>query len=311
MFFSDETVVNYLAGAILLTFPWLGIIWGTWGFIWEVLLLLAVFLVGRRRGLPVVTALLLIGYVTPLLVIGVPALNQVSLVPLSGLLGVLGWHKRWPVRRTFFWGAMVAGVLGAIPTLSFIAQGFDAKTVSDLINSIVQQYQASGLLTTMQQQGIPEAQVRNLLQQLIYFYALIIPSLAAIAAFIEFGLVFYLVRRWLKDDQERIPFTRWSLPWYAVWGAVLGLACYLLGDQFSWLVLRDLGINLMVVYGALTLVLGTSVYLYLLQSPKIPRVLKYALIIASFLYLFFSVISLMMFGLFDLVFNFRRLPEES
>jgi len=311
MFLSDETVMNYLAGAILLTFPWLGIIWGTWGFIWETLMLLAVFLVGRRRGLPIVSVLLLIGYVTPLFVIGVTALNQMSLVPLAGLLGVLGWHKRWSVRRTFFWGAMFAGVLGAIPTLSFIGQGFDAKTVSEIINSIVQQYQASGLLTMMQQQGITEVQVRNLLQQLIGFYALIIPSLAAIAAFIEFGLVFYLIRRWLKDDQERIPFTRWSLPWYAVWGAVLGLAFYLLGDQFSWFVLRGLGINLMVVYGALTLVLGTSVFLYLLQSPKIPRVLKYALIIASFLYLFFSVVSLMMFGLFDLVFNFRRLPEES
>ncbi len=66
----------------------------------------------------------------------------------------------------------------------------------------------------------------------------------------------------------------------------------------------------MVVYGALTLVLGVSVFVFLLQSPKIPRLLKFALIIASFVYLFFSVVSLVMFGLFDLVFNFRRLPEE-
>ena len=311
MFLSDETVMNYLAGAILLTFPWLGVTWGTWGFIWEVLMLLAVFVVGRRRGLPIVTVFLLIGYVTPLLVLGAAAFVQMSLVPLAGLLGVLGWHKHWPVRRTFFWGAMFAAVLGAMPTLSFIAQGFDPKTVNDIINSIVQQYQASGLLVVMQQQGIAEVQVRNTLEQLIRFYALIIPGLSAIVAFIEFGLVFYIIRRWFKDDEVRVPFTRWSLPWYAVWGAVLGIAFYLLGDQFSWVILRGLGINLMVVYGALALVLGTSVYLYLLQSPKIPRFLKFALIIASFFYLFFSVVSLIMFGLFDLVFNFRHLPEKS
>lgn len=311
MFISDETVVNYLAGATLLTFPWLGVAWGTWGFIWEALMLLAVFLVGRRRGLPIATVLLLIGYVAPLIVLGATVFNQMSLVPLAGLLGVLGWHKHWPVRMTFFWSAMFAAVLGAIPTLSFVAQGFDAKTVSDMINTIVQQYQSSGLLAVMQQQGITEVQVRELLHQGILFYALIVPSLAAMSAFIELGLVFYLVRRWFKDDEGRIPFTRWSLPWYAVWGAVLGIAFYLLGDQFSWTVLRGLGINLMVVYGALTLVLGTSVYLYFLQSPKIPRFLKFALIIASFIYLFFSVVSLIMFGLFDLVFNFRRLPEES
>lgn len=311
MFLSDETVGNYLAGAILLTFPWLGITLGTWGFIWEALILLAVFLVGRRRGLPLATAFLLIGYVTPLIVLGVTTFNQMSLVPLAGLLAVLGWNKHWPVRRTFFWSAMVAAILGAIPTLSFAAQGFDAKTVSDLINTIVQQYQASGLLAVMQQQGITEVQVRDLLQQGIPFYALIIPSFAALSALVEFGLVFYIVRLWFKDDEGRISFTRWSLPWYAVWGAVLGIVFYLLGDQFSWTVLRGLGINLMVVYGALTFVLGTSVYLYLLQSPKIPRFLKLALIIVSLIYLFFSVISLIMFGLFDLVFNFRRLPEES
>ena len=287
MFISDETVVNYLAGTILLTFPGLGIVWGTWGFIWEVLMLLAVFLVGRRRGLLIATAFLLIGYVAPLIVFGITAFNQLSFVPLAGLLGVWGWHKHWPVRMTFFWSAMLAAVLGAIPTLSFVAQGFDAKTVSDMINMIVQQYQASGLLAVIQQQGITEVQVRVFLQQGIHFYALIIPSFAAISAFVEFGLVFYIVRRWFKEDEGRIPFTRWSLPWYAVWGAVLGIACYLLGDQFSWTVLRGLGINLMVVYGALTLVLGTSVYLYLLQSPKIPRFLKLALIIASFsLFLF-------------------------
>lgn len=311
MFLSDETVVNYLAGAILLTFPWLGVAWGTWGFIWEAVLLLAVFLVGRRRGLPIATGLLLIGYVIPLTVLGVAGFNQMSLVPLAGLMGVLGWHKQWPVRMTFFRSAMFAAVLGALPTLSFMAQGFDAKTVSDMINMIVQQYQASGLLAVMQQQGITEVQARDLLQRGIHFYALIIPSFAAITAFVEFGLVFYIFRRWFKDDEGRIPFTRWSLPWYAVWGAVLGIAFYLLGDQFSWTILRGLGINLMVVYGALTLVLGTSVYLYLLQSPKIPRFLKFALIIASFIYFFFSVVSIMMFGLFDLVFNFRRLPEES
>lgn len=129
-------------------------------------------------------------------------------------------------------------------------------------------------------------------------------------ALVEFGLVFYFVRIWLKDEQ-RIPFTRWRLPWYAVWGAVLGIAFYLLGDQFSWPNLRIVGINLMVVYAALTLVLGVSVFVFLLHSPKIPRFLKLAFIIASFIYLFFSIVSLIMFGLFDLLFNFRRLPEES
>ena len=163
----------------------------------------------------------------------------------------------------------------------------------------------------MQEQGITEVQIRDLLQQGIHIYSLILPSFAALVALVEFGFVFYFVRIWFKHSEGRIPFTRWRLPWYAVWGAVLGLAFYLLGDQFSWTALRVLGINLMVVYAALTLVLGASMFVYLLQSPKIPRFLKIALVLASFFYLFFSIVSLVMFGLFDLVFNFRRLPEET
>ena len=311
MMLRDEVALNYLAGAILLTFPWLGIVLGTWGYIWGALMLLAVFLVGRRRGLPIATLSLLIGYVVPLIVFGVTAFKLMNLVPLAGLLGVLGRHKHWPVRVTFFWSAALATVLGTIPTLSFMVQGFSAITTSDMINTIVQQYQASGLLVALQQQGISEVQVRDLWQQVIDIYALILPSLAALGALVEFGFVFYFGRIWFNEDEGRIPFTRWRLPWYAVWGAVLGIAFYLLGDQFSWTVFRVLGINLMVVYGALTLVLGASVFVYLLLSPKIPRFLKIALIITSFIYLFFSVVSLIMFGLLDLVFNFRRLPEES
>ncbi|HUX46469.1 MAG TPA: DUF2232 domain-containing protein [Desulfosporosinus sp.] len=311
MLLRDEDVLNYLARAILLTFPWLGIVLGTWGFIWGAFMLAAVFLVGSRKGLPIATLSLVIGYVVPVIVFGASAFNLMSLVPLAGLLGVLGWRKHWPMRVTFFWSAAMAAVLGTVPILSFMVHGVSALTASNMINTTVQQYQASGLLAVMQQQGITEVQVRDLLQQGIHFYALILPSFAALIALVEFGFVFYFVRIWFKEDDGRIPFTHWRLPWYAVWGAVLGIAFYLLGDQFSWTVLRVLGINLMFVYGALTLVLGASVFVYLLQSPRIPRFLKFVLIITSFIYFFFSVVSLIMFGLFDLVFNFRRLPEES
>jgi Predicted membrane protein (DUF2232). len=310
MFLRDEEVINYFAGAILLAFPWLGISWGTWGTIWEMLMLLAVFLFGRRKGLLMTMVLVLIGYAAPLIVLGGTVLNQISFVPLAGLVGIQGWQRRWSVQATFFWGAMVAAVLGSLPTLSFLTQGFDPKIVNDMINLAVQQYDASGLLTVMQQQGITEVQIRESLQQFIHFYSLIIPSLSAIVALSEYGLVFYGVRRWFKDE-DQIPFTRWRLPWYAVWGGILGIVFYLLGDRFSWPVVNGLGINLMIVFGTITFVLGVSVYLYILKSPSIPRVLKFTLIITSFIYFFFSVVSIIMFGLFDLVFNFRRLPEET
>lgn len=310
MYLKDEVAVSYLAKAVLLTFPWLGVIWGTWGLIWEVLLLLAVFLVGRRNGFLVAAILMIIGYAAPSIGLGLTAFNQMSLVPIAGLVGVLGWQKHWSVRATFFWGAAFAAILGVLPILSFAFQGLDSKTLSDMVNSIVQQYQSSGLLGVLSQQGIDEAQFRDSLKQMIQIFVMITPSLEAITAIVEFGLVFYMVRRWFKET-GRITFSRWRLPWYSVWGAIIGIVFYLLGDQFSLSLLRGIGINIMVVYGALALLLGTSVYLYMLQSPKIPRLLKWAIIVTSIIFFFFSVVSIIMFGLFDLVFNFRRLPDET
>jgi len=311
MFISDELARDYLARMILLTFPGVGIAMGTWGFFWEVFLLFSVFIVGRRKGVFTAAFFLAIGYIAALVIFKIEAINYLGFVPLAGLLGVFGWQKGWPIRVNFFWSAVVAAVLGMVQTLPFVLQGFDADTANVMINTTVQQYHASGLLEIMKQQGIDEVQIRDLLQQGIDIYALVIPSIAAILAIIEFGFVFYVMRRWFKGDMEWIPFTRWRLPWYAVWGAVLGIGCYLLGDQFSWPVIRGIGINLMVVYAAFTLVLGISAYLYLLQSPRIPRFLKWALILVNFIYFMFSFVSIIIFGLFDLVMNFRRLPEES
>lgn len=311
MFISDESAQEYLAGAILLTFPGIGVSLGIWGFLWEALMLLAVLLYGYRKGLLKAALFLLAGYTAALLIFGMTALGQMGFVPLAGLMGIFGWQKRWPVRVAFFWSAVMAGVLGAVPTASFVMQGFDPKLIADLINATVTQYQDAGLLTVMQQQGITEAQLRLLLQQGIEFYVMVSPGIAALISIAEYGLVFYIMKRWFSKENVRIPFSRWRLPWYAVWGAVLGIACYLLGDQFSWSIFRGFGINLMVVYGALALVLGTAVYLFLLKSPRIPKLLKWMLIISSFIYFFFTVVSIIMFGLFDLVFNFRHLPEES
>lgn len=310
MYLSDETVVNYLAGFTLLAFPIFGVAWGTWGIIWGVLLLIAVFLFGRKKGPLLTMILMMVGYGIALAFYGISSVGQMSFIPFAGLLGVLGEKRNWPIRVTFFWGAILAALLGALPTLPFISVGLDTQTANNVVNMTIQQYQSSGILTAMQQQGITELQVKNLLQQGIHFYVLIIPSLAAIGASLEFGLVFYGVKLWLKDKDGWIPFTRWRLPWYAVWGAVLGISFYLLGDQFSWTILRGIGINLMIFYAALTMVLGISLYLYMLQSPKIPRFIKWILIIVSFFYFFFSIVSIIMFGLFDIVFNFRRLPEE-
>lgn len=309
MYISDEVARDYLAKAVLLAFPLIGIAIGTWGFLWEISLLLAVFMVGRFKGAVTALAFLVSGYFIALIVYGFGAFAYLSFTPFAGVLGAYGWHKNWKARAIFFWGAALAGGLAALPAIAFVVQGFDINTVNLLIDSTIQQYKSTGLLEVMKQQGVNEAQLRDMLHQGLQMYALVIPGIAALISIVEFGVVFYLMRRWFKR-QEWVPFTHWRLPWYAIWGAVLGIAAYLLGDYLSWPIIYGLGINLMFVYGAVAFVMGLSAYVFLLKSPKIPRLLKWMLVLVNFIFLLFSVISLIMYGLFDLVMNFRRLPEE-
>lgn len=311
MFIKDEDALNFLATAVLLIFPCLGIVVKAWGFIWVALLLGAVLLVGRQKGLLMTALMLALGYTAPFIVYGTSALMLLSFVPLAGLITVWGWEKNWRGNVTFFWSAVGAAVLGAIITVPIMTQGLSALPVDELIESAIQEYRSSDALTMLQQQGLNEATFKEFMQRGLEIYALLLPSFASLFALFEFGFVFYLFAVFLPRKESRVPFTRWQLPWYAVWGAVLGLAFYLLGDQFSWAVLRGVGLNVMVIYGGISLVLGLSVAAYALQTPKIPGWLKIATVIVGFIYFYFSVVCLIICGLFDLVLNFRRLPEDA
>lgn len=310
MYISDDKVMSFLGPVLLLLLPLLGISLGLWGWLLEILLMLAVFAVIRRHGPGKTVVFLSLGYVVPLVVQGSGAAAQMSFVPWAALLAGIGLQRLWPQRVVFFWSLVLAGILGAVPFVSFAVQGLQTQMLSDLSNYALDFYRSTGMLNALQQQGVNEAQLRQFLDQYLPFYVLLTPAFIALTSMLEFGTVIYFARRWFYQREKLIPFSRWRLPWYAIWGAILALASYMLGDELAWHALRGVGLNLMVVYAALAMVLGFSVYLYFLQSPKVPRFLKGMLILVNLFYFFFSFVSIMMFGLFDMVLNFRKLPES-
>jgi hypothetical protein len=307
MYISDKKMSDYFTIFLILCLPWFCTAWSLWGWIWEVIILLAVLWTGLRNGLKWALIFLIIGYGIAALSFGLRGLQQMGFIPWAGLVAIAGLSRDWPQRVTVFWSLVAAGLLGAIPTLWF--EGFNGQN-PDLIDSIMSQYKNMGLLTSLQDQGLTESELRIMVEQALSYYGMIIPGLAAVSSIIEFGVIYYFFVRWIVHSGEgRIPFSHWRLPWYAVWGSIAALGCYLLGDEFSWIVLRGLGLNLLVVYTAVTLVIGISVYFYFLQSPKVPRLIKWIMILGNIFYFMISLISIILLGLFDLVFNFRRLPE--
>lgn len=307
MYWSDRKSLDFLAGIALLTFPFAGMISGLWFL--EFLLLLAVFWLSSQRDLKTAGTLLAMGY-------GLAILfhwpGPVSYLPWVGLFSVFAWDRGWTLRMNAFWSLLLAGLLGAIPVIGFTSQGLQPHVLTDAINGSIASYKASGMLDTLQQLGVAEGDLRSALEQMLPVYISLLPSLAALASLFEYTVIGYLALRWIPALRTGLaPFSRWRLPWYTVWGAILGLAAYLSGDEFSVAFLKGFGINLLVVYAGVALLLGLSVYAHFLRSPRLPLLLKWALLLVNLFYFFFSIIAIMVFGLFDLVFNFRKLPDAS
>ncbi|MDI6878442.1 MAG: DUF2232 domain-containing protein [Desulfitobacteriaceae bacterium] len=307
MYWSDRKSLDFLAGMAVIFFPLAGMVRGLWFL--EFLLLLAVFWLGIQRGLRTAAAILVLGYGLAMLFYWP---GPISYLPWVGLFSVFAWERGWTLRVNAFWSLLLAGLLGAIPVIGLAQQGLQPQLLHDAVNASMESYKALGMLDAAQQLGVSEGDLRSALEQMLPVYISLLPSLAALTSLFEYTAMGYLALRWIPAVRAgRAPFSHWRLPWYAVWGAILGLAAYLGGDEFALAFLKGLGTNLLVVYAGVALVLGLAVYVHFLRSPRIPLLLKWAMLFVNLFYFLFSIVAIVVFGLFDLVFNFRKLPDTS
>jgi hypothetical protein len=192
------------------------------------------------------------------------------------------------------------------------SQGISAELMQEITRSMMDQYRESGMLTTFTQQGISEANIQKYVQQFIQYFFLFIPGLESLGTMLEYGVVYYFFARWFPQKDQPFPsFSSFRLPWFAIWGVNFGITSYLIGDEWSLQTLRVFGMNLMLIYAFLAFVLGSSIFLYYLRSPRLSGFLKGILLFSGFIYFQVTVISLILLGLLDLVLNFRRIPEDN
>lgn len=312
MYVSDQRTSNFFAIFALVIGPWLGVSREAWGWMLDVLLLFSVFWVGRNKrenGLRTAIISLTLGYVLSLTFNGFASMGSMSFVPWAAVITLWAIKMNLPRSVIVFWSLCLAGLAGAIPGMVFLHQGIPQESVQAIIQGIFEQYRQSGMLSTFQQQGMSESELKSLLEQIINYVILITPGLATISGLLKWGTVYYFFTRWFTEPgQEYRYFILWRIPWYAVWGMNLAVLSYLIGDQFQWVVLKGFGINLMLVYGIVALILGSSVFLFYLKSPRMSVFLKTILVFTSLIYIHITIVGLILLGLFDLVLNFRRLP---
>ncbi|MGE4271828.1 MAG: DUF2232 domain-containing protein [Desulfitobacterium sp.] len=316
MYVSDQKTTNMLAVLVLVAGPWLGVSKEGWGWMLDILLLLALLWVGRtdrEQGLRFGAIFLIFGYGLAVLLNGFPPYTSFSFVPWAGLVTIWGMRATISHRAVVFWSLVAAGVAGIIPTLGMLLQGVTQDSVQVLVQSLMDQYTQAGMLENLKTQGITERELLTLFEQIVNTMIMLTPGLVALTALAKWGAVYYFYMRWFPIPERTYqPFTEWRLPWYAVWGMNLAIASYLIGDLLQWVTVKNIGLNLMLVYGAVALVLGSAIFVSFLKKPMLSGFIKFILLFASFLYIQVTAPLLIIMGLLDLVFDFRQrsTPKE-
>jgi len=310
MFVSDKDALKYASGAILVIVPFLSSMFVTWSWIVEILLLFAIFIHNRSSGIKATVLSLGIGYAAAIISAGNSGIWQIGLTPWAGILFVILKNKGISTSVSIFWSLLLAALLSALPIFPYIRQLVVPENLEQSISSTLEFYKQQGTMSALEKQGVSPADFEKYLRTAMPVYYQLMPAIAGIIGMIELGIVYFIYRKSFRGVDMLRPFATWRMPWYAVWIAIMGIAAYLGGDYLSVYPLKMLGINFMAIIAVIAVVLGFSCLAYLFKHPKVPRLVSLMIVFVGFFFSYFLLLGLLFIGLFDLVMNFRRIPEK-
>ncbi|AFV03986.1 hypothetical protein UNSWDHB_1117 [Dehalobacter sp. UNSWDHB] len=309
MVISDKDALRYVSGLIVLFLPLLASLFDFWSWIVEVLLIVSVLFQTRSTGCRKTAIFLGIGYILAFIPVGISGISLIGFTPWAGILLVIIKEKGFSTSQSIFWSLLLAALIGALPVIPSVNQALQPENLEKNIVTVLQFYEQQGLFSAFQEQGISIEQFESTLRTMVPVYYQLMPAFAGIFAMLEVGLV-YLFFRIFSFGNKLKPFSLWRMPWYAVWLAIIGIAAYLGGDYFANSILRITGMNVMTVAASITSIIGLSCLAYLIKSLKFSHLLIWIIVIIVAFVSPFFFICLIFTGLFDLVFNFRKIPEK-
>ena len=189
-----------------------------------------------------------------------------------------------------------------------------AKQMQVSIEPTLQLYEKLGLFSESAQTGLTEELVRQLLESFIYTITLLIPAMLALWALTTSFLNYVIAQVVLLRLKISIPvlllFRQWRLPWWTVWGFILGFASYLAGDYFALQTVSQVGLNIMLLYAPILLVLGLSVTSFFMGNFFSGIWARVLIVLITVFFIQFIIIALMSVGLLDLLLNYRHLSRS-
>lgn len=239
----------------------------------------------------------------------------IQYMPLGLVVGAMFAKRRGAGK------SMVAAIVtSAISMIIIIALGFAISGLSmDNLNRIAQEittetlqlYEQMGMTEILRQQGITTEVFREMINRMMKM----LPSMVVIFGGVQ-GLIHFLLTRMvfrkLKLKIPRMPvFTKWHLPFHAVWGLIGAWTLWLGSDYLAMDTLKVAAQNVLMIYGVLLLVVGMAVVAHYMDFKHISSTWK---VLCVFLLLFFFngvIILCALAGLADLIFDFRKVRSPN
>ena len=282
-------------------------------FVW----LVPIVVVSVRRGfytgiLAMITAAIL------LIILATPWRAFIYLVQFAGLGIVFSYYfsKKANFSKIIMMGTIVVAISTIISfLLSFLVLGLSISELStafeETTDSVLLMYERMGVLDRLQEQGLTKEEISNTVMNLSIMVARLIPATMVIYGMIVAFVTYFITRKTLqklKLQVSELPmFRNWQIPWYFVWGVIVGLAFLLYGDFADWETGKIIGMNIMYMYSPILFIQGLSVFVFYYHKWKIPGLLKVLLLVIIVLNIPLTLMVLLITGLFDPLFNYRRL----
>ncbi|HHU33200.1 MAG: YybS family protein [Zhaonellaceae bacterium] len=282
-------------------------------FLW----IIPIIVICLRHDMRVGLLVLLVSTVL-IMMFGTP-FSGLALVLEYGLMGLIygfAFRKKLSVGKTLFYGCLAA-VLGTILVifLSFMLTGFSPDYLQtqaqEAMDAVLEMYEQMGFLENLAERGLSEAQIQSMMQGLLTVVISLIPGFMVVSSLSSAFLSFFLSRIILKKMHISLPsippFQTWRIPWYYIWGFIVAFGLFLLGDYTRWKVLKIIGQNVMLVYGPIFFVIGMAILKFYLDKFKVAKGFRFLIILMTFMYFPFAFIFISSLGIFDTLFDYRRL----
>ena len=224
-----------------------------------------------------------------------------------GLFLGAAMRQRWSLEKTVGSSTLLVFGMGAL-IFWWVHSTVDGGIVSSLEEDL-----RNAISATLQQYGA-FAEEKQLLEQtlqtIVPLMVRLLPGLALSSTLVISWLNLLVTRRYCLVHRLDFPaweeWSGWKAPEPLVW-AVIGSGCMLLIPES---LAKVLGLNGLLVIGTIYLFQGLSVVSFYFEKWRLPRILR-AVVYAFLLLQQFVTLGVMLLGLFDVWFDFRRLSPKS